>query len=161
MRTATVLLKGPQVKPHAAVICLCLVLAGVASQQVGARSSSSPSETRRVRAVLAQEVGMFNRRRWEPMWQMYSPGIRSHCSYIRFVRVMRSISNTTGLVTLRNVTVRVSGRRGFARYSIVANGRLVGGATSKEPDVYTRIGGRWFDDFDANGLCPSDDRPSR
>jgi len=74
---------------------------------------------------------------------------------------MRSISNTTGLVTLRNVTVRVSGRRGFARYSIVANGRLVGGATSKEPDVYTRIGGRWFDDFDANGLCPSDDRPSR
>jgi hypothetical protein len=113
-----------------------------------------------VRAVLAHEVAMFNRKRWQPMWQMYSPRTRSHCSYRRFVVVMRSIRNATGVVALRNVTVRVTGWRGFAAYSIVANGRLVGGATAKKPDVYTRIGERWFDDFDADGLCPSDDRPN-
>ena len=103
---------------------------------------------------------MLNRKRWEPMWRMYSPVIRSHCSYRRFVAVMRSIRNEIGPVTLRSVTVRVAGRRGFAMYLIVANGRLVGGATAKKPDVYTRLGRRWFDDFDADGLCPSDDRPS-
>jgi hypothetical protein len=61
---------------------------------------------------------------------------------------------------LRNVTVRVKGDRGLVLYRIVANGRLVGGATAKQPDVFRRINGRWFDDFDADGLCPSGDRPS-
>lgn len=160
MRIATVPVKGRKLKPHAVVICLSLVLAGVASQAAGARSSSSASEGRGVRAVLVQEIVMFNGKRWELMWQMYSQRVRSHCSYRRFVRVMRSIRSTTGPVTLRSVTVRVSGRSGFARYSIVSNGRLIGGATAKKPDVYTRVSGRWFDDFDADGLCPSDDRPS-
>jgi hypothetical protein len=135
------------------------MLVGVASQPAGARSGASASEATNVRAVLLQEVGMFNRKRWEPAWRMYSPRIRSHCSYRRFVAVMRPLRNATGPVTLRNVTVRVTRGRGFALYRIVANGRIVGGATAKKPDVFTRIGGRWFDDFDADGLCPSGDRP--
>jgi hypothetical protein len=147
-------------KLHAAITFLCFVLAGVASQPVDARRSASASEATKVRAVLAQEVAMFNRKKWQPAWRMYSPRIRSHCSYRRFVRAMGSIRNATGPVTLRNVTVRVTGGRGFALYRIVANGRLVGGATAKQPDVYRRIDGRWFDDFDADGLCPSGDRPS-
>jgi hypothetical protein len=146
-------------KAHAAVICLCFVLAGLASQPVGARSSASASEATKVRAVLAQEVGMFNRKRWQPAWRMYSPRIRSQCSYRRFVVAMSSIRNATGPVTLRNVTVRVTGGRGLVVYRIVANGQLVGGATAKQPDVFRRINGRWFDDFDADGLCPSGDRP--
>lgn len=113
-----------------------------------------------MRAVLAQEVGLFNRKRWQPAWRLYSPRIRSHCSYSRFVAAMGSIRNATGAVTLRNVTVRVRGGRGLVLYRIVANGRLVGGATAKQPDVFRRIDGRWFDDFDADGLCPSGDRPS-
>jgi hypothetical protein len=147
-------------KPQAAVIFLCLLLAGVASQSVGAESNASASEVTKVRAVLAQEVGLFNRKRWQPMWGMYSPRVRSHCSYSRYVVAMRSVRNASGPVTLRNVTARVTGRRGFVLYQIVANGRVVGGATAKNRDVYTRIGGRWFDDFDADGLCPSGDRPS-
>jgi len=147
------------VKLHAAVLCLCFMLVGAASQPVGARSGASASEATKVRAVLLQEVEMFNRKRWEPAWQMYSRRIRSHCSYSRFVAAMRPLRNTTGPVTLRNVTVRVMRGRGFAQYRIVANGRIVGGATAKKPDVFTRIGGRWFDDFDADGLCPSGDRP--
>jgi len=147
-------------KPHAATICLCFLLAGVASQAGGARAAASATETTKARAVLAQEVAMFNRKQWRPAWRMYTPRIRSHCSYRRFALAMGTIRKATGPVTLRNVTVRVTGARTLIVYRIVANGRVVGGATAKEPDVFRRINGRWFDDFDADGLCPSGDRPS-
>ena len=113
-----------------------------------------------MRAVLAQEIVLLNHKQWQPMWRMYSPRVRSHCSYSRFVVMMRALRNTYGPVTLRNVTVRVTGRQGFVSYRIVAKGRIVGGYTAKKPDVFKRIAGRWFDDFDADGLCPSGDRPS-
>jgi len=112
-----------------------------------------------VRAIVVQEVRLYNQKRWQAQWRLFAPRVRSHCSYRRFLVLTRSIRNVYGVMSLRRVAVRVMGRRGFAAYSVVLNGRLIPTATAKNPDVFTRIGGRWFDDFDADGLCPSGDRP--
>ena len=146
-------------KRHAAVICLSAALTGAASQPAGARSTSPASEAAKVRAIVVQEVRLYNQKRWRAQWRLFTPRVRSHCSYQRFLVVTRSIRNAYGVMRLHRIAVRVTGRRGFAAYSVVLKGRLVATATAKNPDVFTRIGGRWFDDFDADGLCPSGDRP--
>jgi hypothetical protein len=137
------------------IVTACLTLAGVASQPMAARSTRPESEATKVRAVLLQEIALFNQSRWQTAWKAYSPRVRSRCSYAAFAAAMKPLRRATGRVTLRNVTIRVTGRRATAGYRIFASGKLVGGATKNNPDLFARVGGRWFDDFDADGLCPS------
>jgi hypothetical protein len=136
------------------VICSCFVLAGVAAQPMVARSSTSASEAPKVRAVLLYQVGLFNQARWRALWRTYTPRVHSRCSYSRFVAGMKPIRAAVGRVALRNLAIRVTGQRASVVYLIVGHGKVVGGATVRNPDVYTRIGGRWFDDIDADGRCP-------
>jgi hypothetical protein len=133
-------------------ICCSLVLAGLASQAVAARSTTT--EAAQVRAQLLYEVRLTNQARWRPMWRTYSPRVRSHCSYNLFVSGMSQIRATCGPFTLRKLAVRVRGRHAFATYEIIGRGKVVGGAPARRPDVFVRIDGRWFDEFDADGDCP-------
>jgi hypothetical protein len=116
------------VKRLSLVIFSCLVLAGFASQSVAARSTTP--EAAKVRALLLYEVGLT------------------------FVARMRVIRAALGPFTLRNLAVRVRGQRAFVTYQIIGRGKVVGGAPAREPDVFVRIAGRWFYDFDAQGECP-------
>jgi hypothetical protein len=142
------------VKSVFVTICSCVVLAGVAAQPIAARKTASASEATKVRAQLLYEVALFNQSRWRAAWRTYTPRIHSGCSYPRFVTGMKTIRATVGRVALRNVAVRVTGNRAFVTYRIVGHGKVVGGSTARNPDVFARIGGRWLDDVDADGLCP-------
>jgi hypothetical protein len=143
------------VRQSLVIVISCLALAGVASQPSAARRTAPESEATKVRAVLLQEVALFNQSRWQMAWKAYSPRVRSRCSYAAFVAAMKPVRRTTGRVTLRNVAIRVAGRRAAAGYRIYAGSKLVGGTTERNPDLFARVGGRWFDDFDPDGLCPS------
>jgi len=136
------------------VICSCLALASLASQAAVGRSNASASEATKVRAQLLYEVGLFNQARWQQLWQTYTPRVRRGCSYRRFVAGMKSIRAHYGRATVRNVAVRVRGQRASVVYQIIAHGKIAGGATARNPDIFARIGSRWFDDVDADGLCP-------
>jgi hypothetical protein len=140
------------VKRLSVAICSCLVLAGLGSQAVAARSTTT--EAAKVRALLLYEVRLTNQARWRPLWRTYSPRVRSRCSYNLFVAGMKQIRTALGPFTLRNLAVRVRGRRAFVTYRIIGRGNVVGGAPARKPDVFVRIGGRWYDDFDADGECP-------
>jgi hypothetical protein len=136
------------------VICSCLALAGLATQAAVGGSDASTSEAAKVRAQLLYEVGLFNQARWQQLWQTYTPRVRRGCSYRGFVAGMKSIRAHYGRATVRNVTVRVRGQRASVLYQIIAHGKVAGGATAKNPDIFARIGSRWFDDVDPDGLCP-------
>lgn len=136
------------------VMCSGLALAGLASQAAVGESETSTSEAAKVRAQLLYEVGLFNQARWQQLWQTYTPRVRRGCSYPRFVAGMKSIRAHYGRATVRNVAVRVRGQRASVLYQIIAHGKVAGGATAKNPDIFARIGSRWFDDVDPDGLCP-------
>ena len=136
------------------VMCSGLALAGLASQAAVGESETTTSEAANVRAQLLYEVGLFNQARWQQLWQTYTPRVRRGCSYPRFVAGMRSIRAHYGRATVRNVAVRVRGRRASVLYQIIAHGKVAGGPTAKNPDIFARIGSRWFDDVDPDGLCP-------
>ena len=137
------------------IACSCAVLGGLAAQPLDARDGRTASEATKVRVLLAQEITLFNDTRWRSMWPLYAPRIRSRCSYTRFVAQMKPLRRATGRVALRAVSIRVTGTHAAVSYRIVAKGKVVGGTTVRNPDLFARVGGRWFDDFDPDGLCPS------
>ncbi len=141
-------------KRVAVAICSCAALAAVAAQPMAAGTTASASEATKARAVLLYEVQLFNQSRWRAAWRTYTPRIHSGCSYQRFAAGMKTIRARVGRVALHNIAVRVTGNRAFITYRIVGHGKVVGGAAARNPDVFARIGGRWFDDVDADGLCP-------
>ena len=144
---------------RSSVIALsCLALGAVASQPIAARSAAPESEATKVRAVLFQEVALFNQSRWQAAWKLYSPRVRARCSYTAFVAQMKPLRRAMGRVTLRNVRVRVTGQRASVTYRILAGDGVVGGKTASNPDLFLRVTGGWLDDFDRDGLCPSGGR---
>lgn len=135
------------------VISACFVFGAFASQPAVAGSAAPASEATKVRSLLLYQNGLFNQARWRPMWQTYTPRARSRCTYARFAATMKATRASVGRVATRNIVVRVSGRRAFVTYRMFAGSRLVGAATAKSPDLYARIGDRWFDDDDPGSIC--------
>jgi hypothetical protein len=85
---------------------------------------------------------------------LYGPRVRSRYSFARFVAQMKPLRRATGRVSPRGLSVHVTGRRAFAGYRIVAGGKVVGGTSERNPDAFSRVGGRWFDDFDPGRPLP-------
>ena len=111
-------------------------------------SSSRTSEAAKVKALLLYQMAQFNRARWRPLWLTATARQRSLCTFSEFTATQKSARAAFGLVRTRNIRVRVRGTRAFVSYQILARGRVVGVATQRKPDLYTRIGRRWFDDVD-------------
>ncbi|HET7857241.1 MAG TPA: hypothetical protein VFL41_12365 [Gaiellaceae bacterium] len=113
-------------------------------------SGSRTTEAAKVKALLLYQNAQFNRARWRPLWLTATPRQRSLCTFSEFAATQKSARAAFGRVTTRNIRVRVRGTRAFVSYQILASGRVVAAATKTKPDLYTRIGGRWFDEADAD-----------
>jgi hypothetical protein len=54
---------------------------------------------------------------------------------------------------VRNVRVRRTGNRATLTYQNVAQGVVIQTVTRRHPDLYVRIGGRWYDEKDTVTSC--------
>jgi hypothetical protein len=122
--------------------------------QASAVSSGRTSEATKVRAVLVNQMRLYNQARWRPMYRTFAPRVRSRCPYPRFVVEMKGIKALVGgPMAVRRVVVRVSGRRATATYQQLAGGKVFASVTANRPDKFVRIGDRWFDDLDYGSPC--------
>jgi hypothetical protein len=120
----------------------------------GAVNSNSAGEPTKVRSLLVYQTGLFNQAQWNALYRTYTPRVRSRCPYRRFVREMNGLRALIGgRIGLRNVVVRVTGRRAAATYQFVARGKVVSAMTAKHPDIFVRIRERWLDDLDSGSPC--------
>jgi hypothetical protein len=88
------------------------------------------------------------------LYRTYTKRVRARCPYPRFVEDVKLFRTLVGgRIALRNVRVRVAGRRASATYQMVAGGKVVSAMTAKHPDMFVRIGDRWFDDLDSGSPC--------
>jgi hypothetical protein len=137
----------------AAFTCSAVILAALATQPAAGNRATSTSEASKVRSLLIHQVSLFNAGRWRQLWATYTPRFRSHCPYPRFAASGSQARPILGRARVRNVAVRVTGRRAHVTYQLIARGRVFPGGTARSPDVYVRIGGRWFDEEDAVSSC--------
>ena len=107
-----------------------------------------------VRALLAQQTRFINQAQWAQLYRTQAPRVRARCPFRRFAAAMNTIRTLVGgRISLRKVRISVSGRRAAATYEVVVRGQVVSSSRTRNPDLFIRIGGRWFDDADAGSAC--------
>jgi hypothetical protein len=89
------------------------------------------------------------------MYKAYTPRYRKRCPFARFVADQRGVRKELGTrFTLRGIRVRVRGGQATVAYrAVAASGRTLGAVTLADGDRYTRIGGRWYDEYDPVSAC--------
>ena len=137
-------------KKAGALLCLCSLLAVAGS---AATRAAQPSAAAQVRGLILQQTKLFNEARWSAAWTTYTLRVRSRCNYVRWRAAQQQARRELGRIVTRNIRVSVTRNRARASYRIVARGRVVASATRRRPDVYVRIGGRWYDAEDAHTGC--------
>jgi hypothetical protein len=152
-----------EVKKLAVLLCASLAFAGLVSGAAVAGKpnpgkpdppSGSGSEKAKVRSLLAYQTRLTNEARWAQLYRTYAPHVRARCPYRRFAAAMNTIRTLVGgRISLRRVRIRVTGQRASATYEIVSRGHVVSSMRLRRPDLFVRIGGRWFDDSDAGSPC--------
>ena len=140
-------------KAPAALAVLAVLAALAATARPG--TAAPAAEADKVRAVLLQQAALFKAGRWRAMYATYTPRYRARCPYAAWARSQRRLQQEIGTsFTVRNVRVRVTGTRALVAYRFVsAAGETIGAVDFADEDVYTRIRGRWLDEYDTVSSC--------
>jgi hypothetical protein len=122
----------------------------------GSGHASSATDAAEVRAVFDRQARLFKQGRWQAMYRLYTPRYRARCPFARFVDDQRSVRRELGTrFSFRGVRVRVRGTRATIAYRAVSSssGRTIAEVTFADGDIYVRLGGRWYDEYDRVSEC--------
>jgi hypothetical protein len=121
----------------------------------GSGHASSATDASEVRAVFDQQTRLFKQGRWQAMYRLYTPRYRARCPFARFVDDQRSVRRMLGTrFSFRGFRVRVRGTRATIAYrAVTSSGRTIAAVTFADGDLYVRLGGRWYDEYDPVSEC--------
>jgi hypothetical protein len=136
-----------------AVVGLTALVAATAVNGLG--RAYPATDAGEVRALLLRQSELSKQGRWREMYKTYTPRYRERCPFTKFVADQRAVRKELGTrFALRGIRVRVRGAQATAAYKAVApSGRTLGAVTFADGDRYTRIGGRWYDEYDRVSAC--------
>jgi hypothetical protein len=122
---------------------------------VGAGNASSATDAAEVRAVVDRQTRLFKQGRWQALYRLYTPRYRARCPFARFVDDLRRVRRVLGTrFSFRDVRVRVRGTRATIAYrAVTRSGRTITRVSFADGDTYVRLGGRWYDEYDAVSEC--------
>lgn len=105
-------------------------------------------------ATLQAENAAFNQRNWQALYSAYTARYKAKCPYGKFAREYAAIRKQFPAgVTTRVKSTRVVGSKAYLVYSIISGGTVVGTTPNGHPDVFTRINGLWFDEYEGSSVC--------
>jgi hypothetical protein len=129
------------------LIVLAAVTGGLAVAPAAGRSEATTP-----RGALLNQARLFNAGNWRLLYGTFTRRFRASCSYATFAAQGRE-ARSMGRLTVRNVRVRQAGNRATLTYQNVVAGVVVQTVTRRHPDLYVRIGGRWYDEKDYVTSC--------
>ena len=108
-------------------------------------------DERQVTDLVKQQEMAFNDEDWYTSYQMMSPNYRATCSYEEYEEFCQEAWAMwlalfgPGNVEATDISVHVDGEWAYATYKLVQDGDVLGELTSTNPDIYLKVGGRWYD----------------
>lgn len=110
------------------------------------------------RSLILTQARLFKQGRFRVMYvTTYTPNFRMRCPWPTYLRGQTALKRHLGSrFSLRHVRVQMlSARRALVAYQFVrANGQLLGSVTFRDGDLYVKVGGRWYDEYDRVSVCP-------
>jgi hypothetical protein len=130
-----------------------LIVLGTVTAGLAVAPAAGRSEATTPRGALLNQVRLFNAGSWRAMYGTFTRRFRASCPYSTFVAQGREARAAVGRLSVRNVRVRQTGNRATLTYQNVAQGVVLQTVTRRHPDLYVRIGGRWYDEKDSVTSC--------
>jgi len=128
------------------------VAAGVACGGDDSDSGDTDDE-RAVRQLFEQQLALFRAGDFDALYANYSQDFRAQCSQDDLVESITAAGLIADRLSFEDVRVAVDGDRANVTYTTVYDGDPTGQVEEDSPDVYTRSGGRWYDELDAHTHC--------
>jgi hypothetical protein len=101
-------------------------------------------------ATLRAQNTAFNNRNFAGVWSAYTANYKAKCGpYSKWVKDITATRNQVpGPLTTRITGNKVVGAKAFLAYQLIAGGKVIATIKASSPDVYVRINGRWYDEYD-------------
>jgi len=99
---------------------------------------------------------------WQGLYNTYSPDYQRRCPYDQLLRRAAG-SDAASLQSLSydQLHVQIDGDKAYATYVTTRDGQVVAAVTDASPDIYVKLNGTWFDEFDELAACSrGNERPS-
>jgi hypothetical protein len=129
-----------------------IVLATVAAG-LSVAPATATSEATTPRGALLNQIRLFNAGNWPALYRTFTRRVRARCPYRTFVAQAREGRANVGRLGVRNIRVRRTGNRAALTYQNTARGVVFLTVTRRHPDIYVRIGDRWYDEVDSVTSC--------
>ena len=126
------------------VALLAVIVCAAVGTTAGTAATSGPS------AVLKQEAVYLNASNWKPYYALMGPRFRASCNFSTFVARNEAVRKQIKSASIKMITTKFAGSKAFLSYETVA-APLKPFMTRN--DLFVKIGGRWYDEFDAVTRC--------
>jgi len=101
-------------------------------------------------AALKAEATYLNASKWRPYYALMGPKFRARCPYSTFVQRNAAMRAQIDRASLKMISTRFQGTRAYLSYETIAP--PVQPFVTKN-DLFVKISGRWFDEYDAVTTC--------
>jgi hypothetical protein len=132
------------------VLLLLLLVLLLAAPATAVRQSGTSGP----RTVFFKQAGLFRQGKYRVMYETtYTANYRRHCSWRQFKRGQSAFKRYLGPgYTIHNVRVRrLSAKRALLTYQFLhRSGTNALTVTARQHDLYSKIGRRWYDDYNGN-----------
>jgi hypothetical protein len=128
-------------------LVLALVVALVVPTLAGARGGA---DVRAIRAVLHQQMTLLKQGKYRSMYALTTQRYRANCPYVKFVATNRALRQKLGPTALVDrIQVKfLAAKQAQVAYRFLKNRRPYLWVRFGQRDTYTKVGRRWFDDYD-------------
>ncbi|TAK66870.1 MAG: hypothetical protein EPO22_03440 [Dehalococcoidia bacterium] len=113
-----------------------------------------------VEKLLEQQMALAKAGDWQGLYNTYSPRYQSRCPYEALLRrAADSDSASSQSLSYDQLHVQVDGDTAYVTYVTMRSGEVVASVTDAAPDLYVKIDGTWFDEYDELATCASSAPP--
>jgi hypothetical protein len=117
--------------------------------------SATSAGTQQVRDRFDHQHDLLRKKDWSALYEMYSPAFQAACPYDEWLPLTSAFTNGVDLGQLKydDVHVSISGDVAALTYRRTYRGKQSSVVTEDSPDIYRRINGAWYDEFDEHTTC--------
>ena len=132
---------------------LVLILSCAGALAVPALAAAPTIAKKTPGGTLFAETTAFNASNWKSLYSAYTAKYKSHCPYAQFTDAQSKARQQAGTLTTKIMSSRIVGPKAYLGYQILHAGKVLFTVKASSPDVYLKIGGLWYDEYEPNHGC--------
>lgn len=132
------------------VMLTTVVVACSGDSRPGARSDEA-----QVRRLFEDQVHRIRDENWRDLYKHLSPTYKEACPYDEFLSLFSQATEYVDMdrFGFDEVAVSVDGELASVTYIVTYEGKDTDAVTEASPDLFVKIDGQWYDEYDEHGDC--------